>query len=680
MIDNGRAAGDFRGRPRTLAYSDEISVDGTLLERARFTCDGTSMTPAPKGKGAPIFDRRFGPLFFTQALGAFNDNLFKNALVITLTFGTGRRTGMSAEQLVALSGGVFIFPFFILSAVAGQVADKFPKAAVIRWVKFAELPIMALASAGFLTENIGLLFATLFLAGVQAALFGPLKYGVLPELLAPDQLVGGNAMIEMGTFLAILLGTIAGGALIALKGVGPEVVSATVLLVAVLGIVTARKVPRGVAAEPSLRVERGILMPTWRLLRLAAEPRSVMNSILGISWFWLLGASVLSVLPGLVTKHLGGNESVVTYLLALFSVGVAVGSLLCERLSFRQLELGLVPFGSLGITAFLLAAAASLGPARTASIAIAVPALLATSTGIHISLALFLFSVSSGLFIVPLYTLLQERSAPGLRARVIAANNVANAAFMVLGSLLLVALFAAHATIPQILALLALLNLFVAAYIYVVIPEFLFRFACFVVARLVYRLQVEGREHIPQSGPAVLVYNHGKAIDWLVISAASQRPMRFVMPRDLARGHLAARFFRDARIIPIDGAHEDPSELDGAFARISEELRAGELVCLFSGGKLPTDGEPATFRDGVERIVKENPVPVIPMNLGGLWQSDFSRYSPRRPFGRAWSRLRLVVGAPLSPEGVSATVLEDRVRSLGTAADPAGPRGVATAR
>jgi 1-acyl-sn-glycerol-3-phosphate acyltransferase len=611
-----------------------------------------------------IFDRRFGPLFFTQFLGAFNDNLFKNALVITLTFGAGTRSGMTSEQLVALSGGVFIFPYFILSALAGQIADKFPKAVVIRWVKFAEIPIMVLASIGFVTESTGLLFATLFFAGIQASLFGPLKYGVLPELLEPEQLVRGNALIEMGTFLAILLGTIAGGVLIALKGIGPTTVSASVILVAVLGLLTARRLPRGMPADPALHIDRGVVMPTWRLLKLASEPRSVLNSILGISWFWLLGASVLSVLPALVTKHLAGNESVVTYLLALFSIGVAVGSLLCERLSFRQLELGLVPFGSLGITAFLLDVALSLGPDTGGKTLMGVGALLGTFAGIRISVSLFLFSIASGIFIVPLYTLLQERSAKELRARVIAANNVANAGFMVLGSLLLVGLFKLHATIPQILALLALLNLGVAVYIYTVIPEFLFRFVCFVLAHVLYRLKVEGRERIPLTGPAVLVCNHVTFIDWLVISAACQRPMRFVMHHSFLKLPLTGRFFRDVKVIPIAGMKEDPAILEAAFTRIAQELREGELVCLFPEGKLTSDGEMAPFRTGVERILKENPVPVIPMHLGGLWQSVFSKYSPRRPLRRVWSRVHLVVGDPMPPQGVSAALLEDKVRAL----------------
>jgi 1-acyl-sn-glycerol-3-phosphate acyltransferase len=492
-------------------------------------------------------------------------------------------------------------------------------------------------------------------------MFGPLKYGTLPDLLGQDDLVGGNALIEMGTFLSILLGTIAGGVLVAAKG-GPVLVAGAGVGVAVLGFVAAGRIPRGVAAAPELRVSRGLFKPTWELLQIAREPRSVFNSILGISWFWLLGAAVLSILPGLVTKHLGGDESVVTYLLALFSIGVAVGSLLCEKLSFRQLELGLVPIGSLGITVCLGATALLLRP-EGAMHGVTVGTLVQSAHGIQLSFALGAFAVASGLFIVPLYTLLQERSEPSLRSRVIAANNVANAAFMVIGAALLVGFFALGASIPQILGILAVLNLCAAVYIYTVIPEFAFRFVCWMLAHVLYRLKIDGKDRIPASGAAVLVCNHVTFIDWLVISAASQRPMRFVMHHGFLELPLTGRFFRDVKVIPIAGAKENKAIYDAAFTRIAAELAEGELLCIFPEGKLTADGEIAPFRTGIERILAESPVPVIPMHLGGLWQSFFSRHKPKKLFRRVWSRVRLDVGDTLPPT-VTAAELEARVRAL----------------
>jgi 1-acyl-sn-glycerol-3-phosphate acyltransferase len=630
------------------------------------------MTRHPSAARPLLRQPAFRALFFAQFLGAFNDNLFKSALVLLLTFGAASHASWSAEQLVALSSGAFILPFFVFSALAGQLADKLVKARLIRWVKGLELAVMLIASAGFLTRNLALLFAALFLAGTQAALFGPLKYGVLPELVTARELGAANAAVETGTFLAILLGTIGGGALIALPSAGPWLVSACLVLIAGLGWLAARRLPHGPRAAPGLCIERGIAGPTWRLLQSAARPRSVLHSILGISWFWLTGAAVLAVLPGLVKVHAGGSESLVTYLLALFSVGVGAGSLLYGRLSRRRGELGVVPLGALGMSVFLFDVAATLGRARRTPDAISVVDWLGTLEGLHLSASFLLFAVASGLFIVPLYTLLLERSAPELRSRVIAANNVANAGFMVAGALLLVGLFAAGATIPQILALLALSNLGVAVYTYLVMPQVAFRFVCFLVARVLYRLRVRGAQHVPSSGAAVLVCNHVSFVDWLIISASCQRPLRFVMHRDFLKLPFTRRFFRDMSVIPICSVKEDERLLEAAFARISAELRQGELVCLFPEGRLTTSGEIGAFRAGIERVLRDDPVPVIPMHLAGLWGSVFSRYRPRRLLRRFRTRVRLEVGAPLSPQGASAALIEARVRALAKASQDAG--------
>jgi 1-acyl-sn-glycerol-3-phosphate acyltransferase len=616
------------------------------------------------GAKSLLFLPRFWPIFATQFCGAFNDNLFKSALVLTITFQGVSVAGLSPEQLVALAGGVFILPFFLLSAVAGELSDKYPKARLIRLVKIAEIAIMGLGAVGFFTNNVVALFAVLFLMGVHSTVFGPLKYGILPELLPDDDLVGGNALIEMGTFLAILLGTIASGALMAHGLEGGRLVAAAAMVVAVIGYRASRAIPVGTAAAPELTISRGLFGPTWNLVRCAARERSVVYSILGISWFWLMGAIVLSVLPTLVKQDIGGTEAVVTYFLALFSVGVGAGSMLCKRLSRRQLELGLVPIGSFGITVFLLDASLALRKighhAGTTILQI-----LSTGPGVRMSVDLALFAVASGVFIVPLYTLMQERSSEAVRARVIAANNVVNAAFMVGGAVLLAALFAAGASISLVLALLAGLNLAVAVYIYTVIPEFFFRFICFCLAHFLYRLRIVGNENIPREGPAVLVCNHVTFVDWLVLAVTTQRPMRFVMHHSFTRLPFTGRFFRDAKVIPIAGAKENPEILEAAFARISKELKDGEIVCIFPEGQLTRDGQMAPFKRGIERIIAADPVVVIPMRLDGLWKSLFSHHSPRRLFGRMWQRVELWIGEPLAPEQVTAALLEERVAVLG---------------
>jgi 1-acyl-sn-glycerol-3-phosphate acyltransferase len=406
----------------------------------------------------------------------------------------------------------------------------------------------------------------------------------------------------------------------------------------------------------------------------------VLHSIIGISWFWLVGAAVLSLLPGLVKTQIGGAESVVTYLLALFSLGVGAGSFLYSRLSRRMLELGVVPLGAIGMGVFLLDAAATLGPAGAAPGSIALGEWLGTFEGVRLSISLALFAVSSGAFVVPLYTLLQERSAPELRSRVIAANNVANAAFMVLGALSLVTLFALGATIAQILTVLALANFAVAIYTYTVTPEVAFRFVCFLLARVLYRLRVSGVAHVPRTGPAVLVCNHVTFVDWLILSACCQRPLRFVMHHDFMKLPFTRRFFRDMKVIPIAGVKENPAILEAAFARIAEELRNGEVVCLFPEGRLTSTGDMGAFRPGIERVLRENPVPVLPMYLSGLWGSVFSRHRPRRPLRRIWSRVRLEIGAPLPPEGASAALLEARVRALAAGSQHADARDTQVAR
>ncbi len=628
--------------------------------------------------GGLLADRRFGPLFLAQFFGAFNDNVFKNALVLLVTFRGVSLLGLHAEQLVALAGGIFILPFFLFSAFSGQLADKYPKATLIRWVKLGEVVIMVLGGGSLLTDSPLLSFGVLFLLGTQAAVFGPLKYGVLPELLTKSELVLGNALVELGTFLAILLGTILGGLLMGLGPQGVHWVSGIVVAVSLLGWVATFRLPKGEPAEPSLALEPRIFRPTWRLLRMAQKQPSIWHSILGISWFWLLGSVVLSVLPTMVKDGLHGSEVIVTYFLALFSVGVGVGALLAERLSFSQLELGLVPLGSLGITVFLLDVGLLLifgqAPAVRAGEVLSLGGLLQTSLGVHLSVALLLFSVASGLFTVPLYTLLQERSDEKTRARVIAANNVQNAVFMVAGALLLVGLFALGITIPQVLIICAAMNLAVAVYIYTVIPEFMLRFFCYCLSHVLYRVRVSGREHVPTTGAAVLVCNHITFVDWLVLASATQRPMRFVMDAAYADLPPFRKLLKDAKVIPIASAKQNPKLLEAAFDEISATLREGELVCIFPEGRLTSDGGMAPFKRGIERIVERDAVPVIPMHLEGLWGSHFSRAPDKRWSGRLWSRLELRIGEAVRPEGLTAALLEERVRALGAQSGAASVR------
>lgn len=623
-----------------------------------------------------LHSRRFSGLFWAQFLGAFNDNLFKNALVILVAYQGVSLWGIGSEQLVALSGGILILPFVLFSATAGQLADRFRKSSLVRLVKLGEIGIMAIAAAGFLGGHIGLLFVVLFLLGCQASLFGPVKYSILPQLLDSDELVGGNALIETGTFLAILLGTITGGMVIAAGAVGRTGIAVAVLMVAAAGYVSSLFVPATVAENPTLPIAANPVRPWRETYAITRRVHSVFLAVLGVSWFWYFGAAILALLPIYTKQTLRTDEHVLTFCLALFCAGTAIGALLCERLSERKLELGLVPLGSLGMSVFafdlLLAGVPAAGSGAPGEL-LSLGAFLGVWRSWRIVADLTLLAVFSGLFIVPLNTFIQQRAPASERSRVVAGGNILSALFMVAASGTLVAFFAAGLGVLQIFAVLAVMNAAASVYIYKVLPEFVFRFICWVIANCMYRLRTVHRELIPDDGPVLLVCNHVSFVDWMIVASACKRPARFVMYHGFLKIPLLGWFFRDAKVIPISPAREDEHLMQAAFDRIAAELEAGEVVCIFPEGALTKDGRLGRFRPGVKKILARTPVPVVPMALVGMWGSFFSRAGGapmRRPFRRVWSRVQLVIGPPLPPAEVSADRLAERVAALGGFAPP----------
>jgi hypothetical protein len=623
-----------------------------------------------------LTDRRFWPYFWTQFFGAFNDNVFKNALVVMITYRAIHFAGWPVEQMVALCGGVFILPFLLFSAFAGQLADKCSKSRLVVWIKAAEIPIMLAGALGFITQSIVTLLAALFCMGLQSSFFGPVKYSILPQLLRDEELLGGNAYVETGTFLAILLGTVAGGLLVSLPDAGLWAAGSAVVLLSVLGLLSAARTPHLAPEQPELRLRWNPMAPVGEILAITRRDREVFLAVLGISWFWFLGAAVLSLLPPFCRDRLHAEEPVVTFFLALFSVGIGLGALLCERLGRRGLALGLVPLGSLGLSLFsgdlFFAARGAAAPLSAAPLTVG--GLLSSAAGVRISADLLLFAVSAGFFTVPLYTFMQKHTPPGERSRIVAGNNILNALFMVTAALALMAGFALGMSVAQGFLILAVVNAAVAFYIYAQVPEFLYQLVCRLATLGLYRLKVTGGENIPAEGPAVLVSNHVSFIDWLIIGGVSPRPVRFVMHHGFFDIPLARRIFRDARVIPIAGLRENPAVLSAALERISQELAAGHLVCIFPEGRLTADGEMGPFRPGIEWILQRSPVPVVPMALKGMWGSFFSRKYGRamtRPFRRFYSRITLVVGRRLSPQEVTAEALRSVVGRLlanGTAA------------
>ncbi|MFA7293793.1 MAG: MFS transporter, partial [Rhodocyclaceae bacterium] len=609
--------------------------------------------------------RRFAPLFVTQFLGALNDNVLKNAMIVLLTFQAASWTTLKPELLANLAAGIFILPFFLFSATAGQLADKYDKSRLAQMVKLLEIGIVLVAGAGFVLHSIAVLFVSLFLLGLHSTLFGPVKYAILPQHLKSEELVGGNALIEAGTFIAILVGTLLGG-LLAGNNAGTVWITGAGLVIAVAGYVASRSIPLAVPPAPTLAISINPLTETWRNIQFARENQTVFLSIMGISWFWLFGALFLAQFPAYTKNVLGGSETAVTLLLATFTFGIGVGSLLCEKLSARRVELGLVPLGSIGMTVFALDLALA-SPAAPAT-GLGALALLQHGTTWHVLIDLGLLGIFGGFFIVPLYALVQQRSNPEHGARIIAANNIMNALFMVVGALCAAGMLAAGLTIPMLFAVAAICNAAVALFIYGLVPEFLLRFIIWMLIHTVYRLRVQELDQVPDEGPAVIVCNHVSFVDALVVMAACRRPIRFVMDHNIFRWPVLNFVFRTSKAIPIASAKEDQAMMERAFDEVGKALDAGDLVGIFPEGKITADGNINPFRPGITRILARNPVPVVPMALRGLWGSFFSRKdgpAMTKPFRRGvFSRIELVAGEPIQAADVTPERLQEKVALL----------------
>ncbi|HKS12610.1 MAG TPA: MFS transporter [Pseudomonas sp.] len=607
--------------------------------------------------------RRFLPFFITQSLGAFNDNLFKQSLILAILYKLSFEGDRSIW--VNLCALLFILPFFLFSALAGQFGEKFAKDALIRVIKLAEIVIMAIGATGFVTNHLALMLLALFAMGTHSALFGPVKYSILPQALREEELVGGNGLVEMGTFLAILAGTIGAGVMMSSIHYAPNVAIA-VVGVAVLGYLSSRWIPRAAAVAPEMKLDWNIFTQSWATLRLGlGQAPAVSRSIVGNSWFWFVGAIYLTQIPAYAKDWLHGDETVVTLVLTLFSVGIAVGSLLCERLSGRKVEIGLVPFGSFGLTVFGLLWWWHSGDVPAAAAPHDWLSLLGLAQAWWILAAILGLGVFGGFYIVPLYALIQARTAEHERARVIAANNILNALFMVVSAIVTIVLLSlAELSIPQLFLVVSLLNIAVNAYIFRIVPEFTMRFLIWLLSHSMYRVEHRDLQRIPDEGAALLVCNHVSFVDALLIAGAVRRPIRFVMYYKIYRLPVLNFVFRTAGAIPIAGRGEDAGTYEQAFARIAASLAAGELVCIFPEGKLSSDGEIDVFRSGVKRILRETPVPVIPLALQGLWGSFFSRDPAKGVFRRFWSRVTVVAGEAVEVEAAHPEALRARVSDL----------------
>lgn len=607
--------------------------------------------------------RRFLPFFVTQSLGALNDNLFKQSLILAILY----KLSIDGDRgiWVNLCALLFIIPFFLFSALAGQFGEKYPKDQLIRLIKLGEIAIMVVGAIGFAFDHLTLMLVALFAMGTHSALFGPVKYSILPQTLRDDELVGGNGLVEMGTFLSILAGTIGAGIMLSSQHY-TVIVSGVIISVAVLGYLASRAIPRVAADTPELRLNWNIFSETWATLRLGLnQTPAVSRSVVGNSWFWFIGAIYLTQIPAYAKEWLYGDETVVTLILTVFSVGIAVGSMLCEKLSGRKVEIGLVPFGSFGLTVFGLLLWWHSGHMPQNIQANDWLGVLGFSQAWWVLLDILGLGVFGGFYIVPLYALIQSRTAENERARVIAANNILNALFMVVSAVVTILLLSvAKLTIPELFLVVSLLNIAVNTYIFKIVPEFTMRFMIWLLSHSMYRVKHKNLEAIPDEGAALLVCNHVSFVDALLIGGAVRRPIRFVMYYKIYNLPVLNFIFRTAGAIPIAGRAEDEATYERAFRKIAQYLNDGELVCIFPEGKLTSDGQISEFKAGVRVILEQTPVPVIPMALQGLWGSFFSRDPNKGFFRRLWSRVTLVAGAPIPASEATQKLLRERVSEL----------------
>lgn len=551
-----------------------------------------------------LASRSFLPLFLTQFLGAFNDNLFKSAMVMLITFRIAEEAHMEPQILVTLAAGVFILPFFLFSATAGQLADKYDRGHVARMVKLAEIGIMLLAVAGFLVPSVALLMVVLFLMGAHSAFFGPVKYAILPQLLDGKDLLGGNAYVEAGTFLAILIGTILGGLLV-MHEQGPVMISLAVVAVSLVGYLASRFIPAAPGPSPELAVNKNIWDETKKILGSTQEDHNNYRAMLAISWFWFAGATYLSQFPAFAKDYLFGDEKTATELLTLFSVGIGAGSVLCNRLLKGRVDTTYVPLAAIGMAVFgvdlyFAAQAASLTP--------------------RIIIDLFLIAVCGGLFVVPLYAYIQKRADKERLARLIAGLNIMNAMFMVASSVMTVVLLKMSFTIPEIFLGMALLNILVVAYIVSLLPDDLFRSIAKAVLGWAYRVDVKGLENVDAAGArALIVANHTSFLDAALIAAYLPVRVTFAVNTHIAKKWWIQPFLKMVDAFPIDPTNPM------AIKSLVDVVKGDKIGMIFPEGRITVTGSLMKVYEGPGLIADKAGAKILPVRIEGAQYTPFSR-------------------------------------------------------
>jgi len=587
--------------------------------------NGPRMPPSSPGPGHLFATRRFLPLFLVQFLGAFNDNVFKNAFLILATFEFTQQLAMDTKVLNQAIGGIFILPFFLFSAFAGQLADKLEKARMVRWTKVWEIAAMVLGTIGLVRHDPWILFGTLFFMGMQSAFFGPLKYSLLPQHLREEELVGGNAVFEAATFVSILLGTALGGWLIGVDG-GAWIVSATVISIAALGWFASLGVPAAPSSTPDLKVNFNIATSTWELLGYARTQKGVFRSILGIAWFWLIGAFWLTLVPAYVKDHLfpGVVDEIpaaritIQVFLITFALGIGVGSFLCSKLLRGAISAKYVPLAGLGISLFM-ADAAWLTHAMGTRFATETFVLL-SPTGLRLIVDLGGIAICGGLFTVPLYTMMQAWAEPAYRSRVIAASNVMSALFMTLVAVVTGALFHFGMSTEAVIVLIAVGNVVVALYVITLVPESVIHTFLRWLLRLLYRVEVRGEENYGLAGARrVIIANHTSFLDAALLTAFLPERPTFAINTEIAKRWWLRPFLWMAKVYPLD-----PTK-PMAIKILTELARSGTPVVIFPEGRLTVTGALMKVYEGPGLIADKADADLIPIQIDGATHTPFSR-------------------------------------------------------
>jgi acyl-[acyl-carrier-protein]-phospholipid O-acyltransferase/long-chain-fatty-acid--[acyl-carrier-protein] ligase len=607
-----------------------------------------------------LTSRRFLPLFLAQFLGAFNDNLFRNALIILVTFHHALAGGLGERTLATLATGIVMLPFFLFSATAGRFADKFEKQRLIVATKGAEIAIMALAAVGFFAGSIVIMLAALFLMGAHSTFFGPVKYSILPVHLKSSELLSGNALIEAATFLAILLGTLAGGVLI-LQDRGIALVTALSLAVALAGFGASLFIPRAPSAAPELKLGFNILADTREMLRHATARRDIFLAVLGISWFWLIGATFLAQLPAFAKNVLGGDEHVVTLFLAAFSIGIGIGSMLCSRLLKGEASVRYVPAAALAMTLFIIDLSVSAWRlAATGGSLLSLGEFLSHPSAWRVLADLLLLACAGGFYIVPLNVLLQERSEPASRSRVIAANNILNALFMVIGALIAVGLIRLHFSVPRLFLTFGILNFLVAIYICRLLPEAMIKQILAWALRLAYRVELRGGENYAAAGErVVIVANHVSFLDALLL--ASFLPGR---PTFAVNAHIARRWWVRPALALIDAFPIEPTD-PLATKSLIRAVKAGRHCVIFPEGRITVTGALMKIYEGPGMVADKANATILPLRIDGAQYTPFSRLRGKLRL-RWFPRITLTLLAPRKLTVDPALRGRERRQAIGT--------------